>query len=242
MNNQRGKPTADRALRRAIVMALDRARLTRDLTYGAGVVATGDLPSFLWAFDPSLRNVPFDPAAARAALATRGFTAAHPLAMDLVYEQSQVVERSLAVQVAQELENVGIHVQTRPQLSSIIYGGYGAGGTLATGKYELALYEWTSGIDPDDSAQFMCRNRPPNGFNQSYYCSPRMDAAQEQALRSYDPATRKRAYATTETRLIDDAPVDVLWWPRYVQGLNPDLHGFDPNPVVETWDVANWSI
>ena len=39
-----------------------------------------------------------------------------------------------------------------------------------------------------------------------------------------------------------DAPIDFLWWPRNVQALNPDLHGFDPNPVVETWDAMNWSI
>ena len=27
-----------------------------------------------------------------------------------------------------------------------------------------------------------------------------------------------------------------------IQVLNPDLRGFDPNPIVETWDIHNWSI
>ena len=241
MNSGRG-PTADVRVRRAIVMALDKARLARELTYGAALVATGDLPSFMWAFDPRLHNVPHDPAVARASLARLGYSNAKPLVLDLVYEQSQAVNRALVVQIQQALHDVGIEVQARAQLSSTIYGGYAAGGTLSRGNYDLALYIWYAGIDPDDSAQFACANRPPNGYNQSFYCSKRMDAAQRAALGSYDLRTRTVAYRTIESRLVSDAPLDILWWFRNVQAYNPDVRGFDPNPVVETWDIAHWSI
>ena len=130
----------------------------------------------------------------------------------------------------------------RSQHSSVIYGGYGSGGTLARGKYQLAIYLWYAGLDPDDSAQFTCANRPPNGYNQSFYCSPAMDAAQAKAQASYEIAARKPAYATIESLLVRDVPIDFLWWFRNIQVLNPDLHGFDPNPVVETWDISTWSI
>ncbi len=242
MNDMPGRATANRALRRAIAMALDKVRLTDDLTFGAGLVATGDLPSFMWAFDPALKSLPYDPAAARAQLAKLGYTPGKPLSLDLVYENSQVVNRSLSVVVQQALAQVGIAVAPRGQLSSTIYGGYLAGGTLARGKYDLALYIWTAGIDPDDSAQFMCANRPPAGYDQSFYCSAAMDGAQRRALGSYDEARRKAAYATIESLLVADAPLDFLWWFRQIHAVNPDLRGFDPNPVVETWDVAHWSI
>jgi peptide/nickel transport system substrate-binding protein len=241
MNAGRG-PTADVRVRRAIAMAIDKTRLVNDLTYGASTVATGDLPDFLWAADPSLRNLPYDPAAARRALAALGYTPAKPLALDLVFEQTQAVNRALGVQLQAALQAVGVIVHTRTQLSSTIFGGYQAGGTLARGKYDLAIYQWYAGIDPDDSSQFTCANRPPNGYNQSFYCSPAMDAAQAQALASYDVAVRKPAYAKIEALLVRDAPIDFLWWPRNIQALNPDLHGFDPNPAVETWDIATWSI
>jgi peptide/nickel transport system substrate-binding protein len=146
------------------------------------------------------------------------------------------------VQIQAALHAVGINVRTRAQLSSVIFGGYQAGGTLATGHYQLSIYQWYAGIDPDDSAQFTCANRPPNGYNQAYYCAPAMDAAQAKALGSYELAVRKPAYATIEALLVRDAPIDFLWWPRNIQVLNPDLRGFDPNPVVETWDIATWSI
>jgi len=242
INSAPGRAGTNRVLRRAIAMAIDKQRITDDLTFGAGVAATGDLPPFMWAFDPAVKSVPYDPAAARATLAALGYTPAKPLELDFVYEESTVLERSLAVVLQQALAQVGIAVQPRGLLSSMIYAGYMAGGTLARGHYDLAIYQWIAGIDPDDSAQFMCANRPPVGYNESFYCSATMEAAQARALGSYDQAVRKRAYATIETRLADDVPLDFLFWYRNVHALNPDLHGFDPNPVVETWDVAHWSI
>ncbi len=242
MNTMPGRATANRALRRAIVMGIDRQRLVTELTDGAGVVATGDLPPFLWAYDPSLKNLPYDPVAARAELAKLGYSPAKPLVLDFTYENSTIMLRSLVVQVQSQLAAIGIDLHARGMLSSTIYGGYAAGGTLARGHYDVTTYEWVAGIDPDDSAQFMCGNRPPAGYNESYYCSPAMDAAQTRALASYDVDARKPAYATIQALLVADAPLDFFWWLRNVQAINPDLHGFDPNPVVETWDIANWSI
>ena len=68
LNSGRG-PTADVRVRRAIAMAIDKARLTNELTYGAGTVATGDLPGFLWASDPKLQSLPYSPDDVRRALA-----------------------------------------------------------------------------------------------------------------------------------------------------------------------------
>ena len=101
-----------------------------------------------------------------------------------------------------------------------------------------SIYQWYAGIDPDDSAQFTCANRPPNGYNQSFYCSAAMDAAQAQALANYEIADAQAGLREDrKSLLVADAPIDFLWWFRNIQVLNPDLHGFDPNPVVETWDI-----
>lgn len=191
LNSGRG-PTADVRVRRAIAAAIDKNRLTSELTDGAAAVATGDLPGFLWAADPGLRSLPYEPGDARKQLAALGYSRARPLALDLVYEQSSAVNHALVVQLQAQLHAVGIEVHPRSQLSSVIYGGYAAGGTLARGNYA--------------------------------------------------PAVRKPAYAAIEGILVRDAPIVFLWWPRNIQVLNPDLHGFDPNPVVETWDIASWSI
>ena len=241
-NNGKG-PTADPRVRRAITMSIDKKRLVDTITFGTSVQATEDLPSFMWASDPSVPEIKYDLAGAKALLAQTGYgPGLKPLDLSLVFEQSSAANKTLAVQLQSALRSLNINLNLRSELSSVIYGGYGAGGTLARGKYDLAIYLWIAGIDPDNSAQFTCANRPPAGFNHSYFCSKAMDDAQAIALGSFDQAKRKAAYRTIESTLATDAGQDFLWWPRWPQAINPDLKHFDPNPVVETWDIRQWEI
>jgi peptide/nickel transport system substrate-binding protein len=240
-NNAKG-PTKDIRVRKAILYALDKNALVRTLTFGAADAATQDLPPFMWAYSKTLVATPYNVQAAKALLAEAGYGPNHPLPIELYYEQSSVLFKTGTIQIQAILREIGIDVHLHQQLSSVIYGGYGAGGTLARGKYDMALYIWIAGIDPDDSSQFSCSERPPAGFNQSFYCSKAMDAAQKDALENYEPAVRKAAYARVQAQLAKDVPMDFLFWPKQIQAINPDLKGFDPNPVVETWDAYRWSI
>jgi ABC-type transport system substrate-binding protein len=69
-----------------------------------------------------------------------------------------------------------------------------------------------------------------------------MDEAQIAALQNYDRPTRIKAYATIEKLLSDDVPQIFFWWDRQAQAISPDLKGFDPNPVTESWNAYQWSI
>ncbi len=242
MFNNARRPTSDVRIRKAILYALDKASLVRSLTFGAADPATGDLPSFMWAHDRALAATPYDPARSKSLLASAGYGPAHRLSLDLYYEQSTALNKTLSVQVQSILAPLGIDIHTHPQLSSIIYGSYGADGTLSRGHFDLALYTWIAGIDPDDSAQFTCANIPPGGYNQSHFCDPAMDAAQTSALDTYAQPARQAAYARIQEILTLQVPLDFLWWPKQIQAVNPDLHGFDPNPVTETWNAWQWSI
>jgi peptide/nickel transport system substrate-binding protein len=242
MNVARG-PTSDVRVRRAISLALDRATLTPNLTFGSGSPAIADQPRELWAFDASLPAPRFAPDEARALLAAAGYgPGGKKLSLGLFFDQTTAVNRSTSVQVQSALAKVGIDVQMHPQLNTILYAAYGAGGTLTQGKYDIAMYPWFAGIDPDDSSQFTCGARGANGYNQSGYCSAAMDRAQAAALSDYALPARKRAYATIQRLLLADVPVVFLWWPRNVFPANPALHGFAPNPVNEAWNAWQWSI
>jgi len=82
---------------------------------------------------------------------------------------------------------------------------------LASGRYEAGLVTWYAGVDPDDSTQLLCDQRPPGGYNWSRYCSPAMDAAQRSALMHYDRPTRRRAYSAIARLLARDDPYAVSY-------------------------------
>ena len=124
----------------------------------------------------------------------------------------------------------------------VLYATAAMGGIMHGGKFDLILAPWYSGIDPDDSSQFACANMPPGGYNTSRYCNQDMEAAQRQALTTYDQALRAVAYGRIQRLLSRDNPIVFFWWNRQQEALSADFKGFEPNPVSESWNAWQWSI
>ncbi|HEX3457995.1 MAG TPA: peptide ABC transporter substrate-binding protein [Candidatus Baltobacteraceae bacterium] len=242
---------ADRRVRTAIAAAIDKAALARHLAYGQVLTATEDLPHWIWAFDPSVRSVAFDPATSRALLRSAGWIAGpdgiarkngQPLRLMLTTDSATAAHRSETLLVQEALHQVGIEADVRYYPLDVLYAPAGLGGILHGGRFDLLIFGWYAGIDPDNSSLFTCANFAPRGYNDTHYCSPQMEAAQATALAHYDRATRKRAYAQIEHLLSVDNPAYFFWWQRQQEPISVDFHGFDPNPVIESWDAWRWSI
>jgi ABC-type transport system substrate-binding protein len=116
------------------------------------------------------------------------------------------------------------------------------GGILQLGKFDMTDSGWYAGVDPDDSTQFTCKNFPPSGYNYFRYCNPAMETLQQKALTSYDRPARKAAYDAIQALLARDNPGIFVYWMRQMEPISVDFQGFDPNPVVESWDAWQWSI
>lgn len=240
----------DVRVRRAIDYALDKPGIVRRFTFGAGTVATEDIPRFMWAYDARLRVTPYDPARARALLreagrrrGANGFAVkgGRPLTLDFAYAQNNVTYRLIAVEIQAELRAVGIDARVKGYNGALMFAGRAAGGIYQSGNFDLAWYTMTLGIDPDSSGRFTCGAIPPNGQDYSRYCNARMDAAQEAGLTHYNRAARKRAYATSQELLARDVPLVFVYWPKDIEAFNPRLRGFAPNPITAAWNVQQWS-
>jgi peptide/nickel transport system substrate-binding protein len=242
---------SDARVRTAIAAALDKPSFTISLTHGQTVPATEDLPNWMWAFDPSVRSVPFDLGRAKQLLAQAGWIAGpdgivrklgQPLELLLVTDNASATHRSESILIQAALKRIGIAVDVKYYPFDLLYAPQAMGGIQHGGKFDMLAYDWYAGIDPDNSSELTCNNFPPHGYNDPRYCSVAMDAAQQAALSHYDRATRRAAYSTIEHLLARDNPILFFWWQRQQEAISVDFHGFDPNPVVESWDAWRWSI
>jgi peptide/nickel transport system substrate-binding protein len=241
MNNGAGHATADVRVRRALALAIDAASFRANVTHGFYAPPIADLPAVLWAADRALRPVPHDVAAARALLAAAGYGPAHPMPLDLAIIQSSQTHRVESVALQSELKPLGIDVRVHAYLPNVYDAPPSQGGMLSRGRYDIAFYGWYAGMDPDDSGQFTCDQRPPNGYDHSFYCSAAMDAAQRAALASYDEPARKRAYARIEALLLRDAPIAFLGSPVAISALRDSIGGFAPSLVTQTANAQKWT-
>lgn len=242
---------ADPRVRTAIAAALDKGALTHQLTFGQEVTATEDLPHWIWAFDPSVKSVPFDPTAAKALLERAGWSPGadgilrkngHPLELQLATDTATATHRSESVLIQAALRRIGIGVNVKYYPLDILYAPEGMGGIQHGGKFDLLVYGWYAGVDPDNSSELTCNNFPPHGYNDPRYCNPAMDTVQAAALTHYDRPTRNRAYSRIERLLAADNPIVFFWWQRQQQAISTDFHGFAPNPVIESWNAWQWRI
>ena len=244
-------PLDDVRVRRAIAYGVDKQRLVEDLTFGSAVVADQDLPPFMWAHENGVTSYPFNIAKARALMRSAGYVLGSDgyfekdgkrLTLTLVTNISNVTRRAAVVQVQAMLRRVGIDVQPKYYLGSLLFATVGQGGILQTGKFDLSWNGWVAGIDPDNSSTFTCAAQPPHGNNTMRYCDASVDRAEGSALDRFARADRTRAYATMETRVALDQPQISVWWPRMIQPINPDFKNFAPNPVTESWNAYQWEI
>jgi peptide/nickel transport system substrate-binding protein len=250
MNTQH-PPLDDPRVRRAIVYAIDREKLTATLTAGSATAADQDLPPFMWAHSDSVTRYPFDLGKATALMREAGWTPGPDgvlqkngkrLTLEMVTNSSNVTRRAGLVQVQAMLHRLGIAAEIKLYSGALLFNTMQEGGILQSGKFDLAWTGWVAGIDPDQSSIWLCSAQPPHGNNESHYCNKAMDDAQETALTNFSIPARTAAYAKIEALLSRDVPQPPIWWPRQIQPINPDFKGFAPNPVTETWNAYQWDI
>ena len=248
--NTRRPPFDDVRVRRALVIAADRAGITRDDTYGTARPAVADLGPYYWAFDASLKALPYDPAAAAALLDAAGWRRGRDgirekngvrLSLQLAYGEGSDVSRAVTVQAQSMWRSVGVEILPKGYEFATLYATAENGGIFNGGKFDVGVYSWVAGADPDNSSQWGCAAIPPAGNNVTRYCSAEMDAAQRRALSTFDRTVRKRAYSRIEALLVRDAPAAFVWYASLRYAKIPELSNFAPNGITESWNAQEWS-
>jgi len=242
---------SDPRVRLAIAHAIDKNELVRTLAFGTQTVATADIPDWMWAFNPAVHNYPHDPSEARRLLRESGWSVGsdgimhkngETLSLVIVTNNASITRRREALEVQAMLREAGINAEIKSFPADVLFAPAGMGGILQLGKFDLTVSGWYAGIDPDDSTQFTCQNFPPGGYNYSRYCSAQMQVLQRLALMRYDRPSRRQAYDAIQALLLRDNPMLFIYWLRQMEPVSVDFHGFDPNPVVESWNAWQWSI
>jgi len=243
-------PLDDLRVRKALALGFDRPQITRDDTFGTAQLAVADLSPYYWAFDPALKSLPYDLTEAKALLDQAGWRMGprgvrvengKRLSLQFAYGRGNAFAQIFVVQLQQMYKALGVELVLKSYDFATYYAAAQSGGILNGGKFDLGLYAWVAGADPDDSSQWMCSAIPPAGNDVTRYCSPEMDDAQRLALSTFDRAVRKKAYARVQALLLRDVPAAFMFYPRLRYAHVADLQNFEPNGITEGWNVQDWS-
>ena len=250
--NTQDARTGDARVRRALARAIDIRTLIAKAYRGAVDAHEAGRGLFIWAFDPhAYPDIPYDPAGARALLDAAGWIpgpdgirhrGGERMQVLLVIQAATPGDAIIANALAQAERAIGVDVAVKAYQVTQLVAPAAQNGPVYGGKFQLALYPFVNGDDPDTTDQFACANVPPHGYNKSRICDPRIDALLRQARATYDPVQRKALYARLQALLSDELPIVLLYRRREIDAFSDRIRGQTTSVSSAFWNVGAWSL
>jgi len=213
----------DRATRRALVMAVDRAALVKSVFDTLGLVGHGPFTRALPTSDSTI-GLPFDSTGAARALDSLGWRRAAsgmrarkgvPLAFTLIVPSSSTIRMQFAVLIQDQWKRAGAAVRIEP----LEVNAFGA--QMESRKFDAMLNGWH--IDPDPASfreEWSSGEMRPGGFNVSSYNNPAFDALADSAASERNPERSAELYRRAYRLLTDDAPAMWLYELKNAFGIS----------------------
>jgi len=241
---------ADAAMRGALARAVDAPTLVREMYRGAISSTDASRGMFSYADDPKAPWPRYDPLAAGRELDILGWKRGpsgvrakdgRDLELTLVFSNASTSQATGAVILQQQLARVGVRVELRSFLYTQFYALATDGGPLSNGRFDLALIQYSTDSDPDQSWLLSCRERAPRGFNWSRYCSPEADRLLADSSLAFDRSRRIAILQQLQHLVATDVPFLPLWQSREIDVMPNALHGFVPNGALPYASARDWS-
>jgi oligopeptide transport system substrate-binding protein len=199
MNQTAYKPFADRRVRMAVAMSIDRNKIANVYLHGL-TTANGFLPPGIPGFRPDLKGIPYDPSGARALLAQAGFTSGSQLpTLTMTYRSERPDAEVLAEEVAAMLKDgIGLNVSLQKMDMSAFFA--------TRNRRELQMYLGSWYADYLDPQNFLSLLLTTNASaNRDGYSNSTFDALCAQADQEQDRDKRLKLYQQAEDVLLGDA-------------------------------------
>ncbi len=199
-----------REVRQALAYATDRASLIRYLLRGQARAASGLLPPNHWAFEPNVRQYPYDPAQAERLLDAAGFPRGADGVRFHVTMKTSTEEsaRLLSEALAGEWRRVGVVLDLRPLETATFLSD------VSRGSFQLYSLRWVGANNDPDIFDYVFNSKrmPPLGANRGHYRNPALDALIQQEKVEMDRDKRKAILSQIQKIVAEDEPYINLWY------------------------------
>jgi len=228
-NLREGRLFADRNLREAMELCVDKDETVAAATGGEGVSIYSPISPSVWAFEPDLPRPTRDVGKGRELIEVSGWT----LGDDGIYRKgSQRLTTMVPVNdgnpegirflelLAFQVAECGIEIVPQPMSLDDLFAAL-SWPLVAPGAdqpWDAVFSGWLTSADPDVLPIFhssvITTPSNPEGNNYMGYASRESDSLLEQARATYDPRERARLYREHQRVLAKDRPVLFAWSPR----------------------------
>lgn len=242
-------PTADVRVRQAIASAIDAPLVAEKASRGAFLPVDARRVLLRLPANGQTQSPAYDPARARALLDAAGWRAGpdgmrardgKPLTLFFATSTYAPMSDTISAMVQAQLRSVGIAVTIRTFAPAVYMVPAAAGGPIFGGRFSLAYLYLIGEGNGDLQFLYDCAEQPPNGFDVSRLCDPRVDAVLAAGSSALSPQAATRDNERLVSLLEQDVPEVVLYQPRVVSVFTTQLGGFAPSAVTPYANPWRW--
>ena len=246
---------ADRRVREALLLGLDREAVSRSLFGGRQAVADSFVEPLDAGFTTDVPRHPYDPAKAKQLLEEAGWKAqpdgsrrnaeGKPLSLELMTTAGNR-SRELVEQVLQsQWKKIGVDIRIKNEPARVLFGE-----TVPHRKFELAMYAWISAPENAPRTIFHSDEIPSAansyaGQNAPGYKSAEMDRIIDALEIELDKDKRKTLWAEAQRLYATDLPSLPLYFrsdayvlPKWLTGLKPTGNQYPSSLWVTDWGAT----
>jgi peptide/nickel transport system substrate-binding protein len=230
--NGRISPTDSIAVRQAINYAIDTKSIIKDILDGYGVQVSTFQSAESFGNDPSLQPYPYDPAKAKALIASAHLSSIPTLTFTI--DGTDTVFKQIAEVVVAELQQVGLNVNLATVTPTVLYNT-----DIPNGKYgNMASFVWGGWtVDFDNTAYSLYHTGQV--YNPGY-SNPTVDTLLTEARSTLDQNRRLVLYKQLDGILYHDVPTVSLFQSVNLWAASTNVHGFvaPPDDRLELLNVS----
>jgi peptide/nickel transport system substrate-binding protein len=244
---------ADRRVREALLLGIDRQAISRSLFAGRQPVADSFVSPLDAGYNADIPHYAYEPARAKSLLEAAGWHAegggvrlnaeGQRLSLELMTTAGDRA-RELVEQVLQsQWRQIGVDVRLKNEPARVLFGE-----TLPQRRFDMAMYAWISAPENVPRSIFYSNEIPDaaNGYsgqNASGFKNPEMDRLLDATEIELDAAKRKALWARMQRLYATELPSLPLYYRSNVFILPKWLHGVRPtgNQYPTTLWVTDWT-
>src|SRR5437667_8519604 len=177
---------ADRDVRRALSMAVDRASLVKSALGDLGKVPPGPMSSLLGIWDPDIRQLPYDTALAARILSAHGWRDhdgdgvrdkdGQPLAFHILVPTTSDLRKQYALLLQEQFRVIGVHVEIDAVEAAVVTQRVGSG------KFDAAILPRANDPSPSSGIAQSWTRAGFGGSNFGRYYSADFEALVDRAV------------------------------------------------------------
>lgn len=227
--NERPTPFADKRVRQAMTLLIDRETIASRVYDNLVKPASGPFHPLGWQADPTIKPWPFDPERAKQLLDEAGYIDRDnngvrespqglPLSFKLIFSTGSTETKQMVLLMQDEMKKAGVEMDLDPLDWPIMQQ------KLDDRNFDAILLGWGGVVDTDVHQMFHSSMTEDGGDNYVYYKNEQIDKLIEQARTATDRKKSQALWRQVHAQLHEDQPYTFMMNRKAVVYVDKRIH------------------